>query len=161
MQFKVFQTIYEGCDKIDHLTLEAVVKWKYTFKFFFNFIFKEIEMLDSSKAIQESDIQVKIIISMRYFCRTCNFFNETLEKSLLIAWNWQMLPQFSKRVHVPQKNNYRPVNILPILCKLFERLVSKQLSQFFEIISSKFRCGFRKDYGAELCLLMMVIRIQN
>ena len=53
------------------------------------------------------------------------------------------------------KNNYRSVNILPILSKLFERLISKQLSEFFESILSKFQCGFRKGYGAQHCLLMM------
>ena len=54
------------------------------------------------------------------------------------------------------KNNYRPVSILPILSKLFERLISKQLSEFFESILSKFQCGFRKGYGAQHCLLMML-----
>ena len=66
-----------------------------------------------------------------------------------------MLLQSSKRVHVPQKNNYRPVNILPILSKLFEQLISKQLSEFFENIS-KFQCGFRKGYYAQHCFLMML-----
>ena len=54
------------------------------------------------------------------------------------------------------KDNYRPVNILPILSKLFERLISKQLLEFFESKLSKFQCGFRKVYGAQHCLLMIL-----
>ena len=54
------------------------------------------------------------------------------------------------------KNNYRPVSILPILSKLFERSISNQLSEFFKGILSKFKCGFRKGYGARRCLLMML-----
>ena len=64
-------------------------------------------------------------------------------------------PVFKKGART-SKNNYRPVSILPILSKLFERLISKQLSEFFESILSKFQCGFRKGYGAQHCLLMML-----
>ena len=66
-----------------------------------------------------------------------------------------MLFQSSKRLHVPQKN-LRPVSILPILSKLFERLIRKQLSEFFESMLSKLQCGFRKGYGTQHCLLMML-----
>ena len=34
--------------------------------------------------------------------------------------------------------------------------VIKQLSEIFEIILSKFQCSFRKDNGAQLCLLMIL-----
>ena len=64
-------------------------------------------------------------------------------------------PVFKKGART-SKNNYRPVSILPILSKLFERLINKQLSEFFERILSKFQCGFRKVYGAQHCLLMML-----
>ena len=40
------------------------------------------------------------------------------------------------------KNNYGPFNILPVLSKLFERLLSKQPAEFFERILSKYQCGF-------------------
>ena len=62
-------------------------------------------------------------------------------------------PIFKKRART-SKNNYRPVSILPILSKLFERLISKQFSEFFEGILSKFQCGFRKGYGAQLLMML-------
>ena len=62
-------------------------------------------------------------------------------------------PIFKKRKRT-SKNNYRPVSVLPILSKLFERLISKQFSEFFESILSKFQCGFRKGYGAQLLMML-------
>ena len=62
-------------------------------------------------------------------------------------------PIFEKRART-SKNNYRPVSILQILPKLFERLISKQFSEFFESILSKFQCGFRKGYGAQLLMML-------
>ena len=62
-------------------------------------------------------------------------------------------PIFKKRART-SKNNYRPVSILPILSKLFERLISKQFSEFFESILSKFQRGFRKGYGAQLLMML-------
>ena len=96
---------YEGCDplsrNIHHLTLKAFVKWRNhpsiliitsehenTPKFSFNFVLKEhvpeeIQMLDSSKAIQESDIPAKLIKgnSDLFAEIICKHFNESLEKS--------------------------------------------------------------------------------
>ena len=90
-------------------------------------------MLDSSKATQASDIPVKIKetdISVEVMCKLAN-----------------VTPVFKKDARI-LKNNYRPVSILPILSKLFERLISKQLSEYFESILSKFQCDFRKGYVA-------------
>ena len=108
-------------------------------------------MSDSSKAIQENDIPVKIIKenSDLFVELICKFFNESLEKSnfpdcLKLA---NVTPAFQTGART-SKNNYRPVSILPNLSKLFERWISKQLSVFFESTSSKIQCGFRKGYGA-------------
>ena len=67
-----------------------------------------------------------------------------------------MLPQFFKKDARTSKDNCRPVSILLILSKLFEQLISKQLSEFFESILAKFQCGFRKDFDAHNCPLMML-----
>ena len=94
---------YEGCDplsdNIDHATLKTIAKWRNhpsiftinsehenTPKFSFNFVSKEhvledIQILDSSKAIQESDILVKLIKenSDLFAEIICKYFNESLE----------------------------------------------------------------------------------
>ena len=98
-------------------------------------------MMDSSKAIQESDIPVKLIKqnSDLFAVIICKYFNESLEKSkfpdcLKLA---NVTPVFKKGARTSE-NNYRPVSILPILSKLFERLISKQLSEFFKVCYQNF-----------------------
>ena len=122
-------------------------------------VLEEIQMLYSWKAIQQSDIPVKLIkkINDPFAEIICKYFNESLEKSkfpdcLKLA---NVTPVFKKCART-SKNNYRPVSTLLILSKLFETLISKQLSEFFEIILSKFQYGFRKSYAAQHCLLMML-----
>ena len=55
-----------------------------------------------------------------------------------------------------KKENFRPISILPVLSKIFEKLMSKQLSNFFENILSKFQCGFKNGYSTQNCLLLML-----
>ena len=54
------------------------------------------------------------------------------------------------------KDNYRPVSILSNISKIYETLMFKQISEYFELILSKFQCGFRKGYSAQHCLLAML-----
>ena len=162
---------------IDHATLKTIVKWRNhpnilattsedenTPKRSFNFISKEhvleeIQMLDSSKAIQESDIPVKLIKenSDLFAEIICKYFSESLEKSKFPdCWKLANITAVFKKGARTSKNNYRPASILPILSKLLERLISKQFSEFFESVLSKFQCGFREGYGTQHCLLMML-----
>ena len=43
-----------------------------------------------------------------------------------------------------KKENYRLINILPLISKIFEKIICRQLSNHFDNILSKFQCGFRK-----------------
>ena len=45
------------------------------------------------------------------------------------------------------KENYRPVSILPLLSKVFEKLIYKQLSNYAESFLSSILCGFRKVHN--------------
>ena len=49
-----------------------------------------------------------------------------------------------------------PVSILSHISKIYQRLLFKQISEYFEHILSKFQCGFRKGYNAQHCLLTML-----
>ena len=53
------------------------------------------------------------------------------------------------------RNNYGPISILPLILKLFEKIMNKQLSLYFEKIRSNFQCGFRKGFSTQHCLLLM------
>ena len=162
---------------IDDPALKAIAKWrnypsilaiaseyKNKANFSFNFIskedvLKEIKMLHVSKAMHESDIPVKIIKANESFIAEaiCFYLNKALENGkfpncLKLANITPVLKNGART----SKNNYRPVSILPDFSKIFERLLRRQLSEFFDNILSKFQCSFRKGYGTQHCLLLML-----
>ena len=149
----------------NHPSIVAIAsEYKNRANFSFKFVSKEdvlteIKMLDVSMAIQESDIPVKIIKENENFFAEaiCFYFTKSLENGkfpncLKLA---NITPVFKKDSRT-SKNNYRPVSILPVFSKIFERLLSRQLSEFFDNILSKFQSGFRKGYGTQHCLLLML-----
>ena len=54
------------------------------------------------------------------------------------------------------KENYRPISILPNLSKVYERLMYNQIYPYFQTIFSKFQCGFRTGFNGQRYLLAMV-----
>ena len=55
-----------------------------------------------------------------------------------------------------QKNNYRPISILLVISKIFEKLICRQLLNLFDNILSKYQCGFKKGYTLQHCLILMI-----
>ena len=61
-----------------------------------------------------------------------------------------------KRGSGNQKGNYKPVSILPMIYKIFEKILSKQLHIYFENMLSNFQCGCRKGLSTQHCLLLII-----
>ena len=132
-----------------HLCVIAIVSEFTKECFSFNMItikdaFKEISILDSSKAIKAPEIPVKVIKDNGNFFaeQICPYFNESISKGkfpncLELA---NITPGFIKGARTSE-NNYRPVRILPIFSKIFEKPLQKQLLAFFNNILSKFQSG--------------------
>ena len=59
------------------------------------------------------------------------------------------------------KENDRPISILPNLSKVYERLMHNQMYPFFDQIVSKLQCGFHKGFSAEQCLIYMIEKWQT
>ena len=53
------------------------------------------------------------------------------------------------------KSNYRPVSILPLLSKPFERILYEQIDSHTKDILSKYQGGFRKRFSSQHSLLAM------
>ena len=66
------------------------------------------------------------------------------------------LPPILKQAEVKPIKNYRPASLLVAISKVYERLLYKQVSDYFERRLSKYQCDFRKSYSAQNCLLLMV-----
>ena len=98
-------------------------------------------MLDGSNGIQVSDITVKAINANENFftAAICFCFNKSLENgkfpNCLKLTN--ITPVIKKGART-SKNNSRPVSIPSVFFKIFERLLSRQLSEFFDNTLSKF-----------------------
>ena len=53
------------------------------------------------------------------------------------------------------KSNYRPVSILPLLSKPFERILYEQIDRHTKDILPKYQGGFRKRFSCQHSLLAM------
>ena len=67
----------------------------------------------------------------------------------------EFLPAFIKEEKLI-KSNYRHVSILPVISKIYERLIYEQIYKYFDQIFFKFQCGFRKEFTTQNCLLYMI-----
>ena len=61
-----------------------------------------------------------------------------------------------KKMETIFEGNYRPVSILVVVSKIFERIMDKQTNSFMENKLSKFLCGYWKFYNPQHALLVMV-----
>ena len=59
------------------------------------------------------------------------------------------------------KENYRPVSALPLLSKVYEKLLYKRLSDYVENILNVILCGFRKEHSTQHGLFKLLQSWQN
>ena len=52
--------------------------------------------------------------------------------------------------------NYRPVSVLPIVSKIFERLMHNQMNAYITKYLSPYLCGYRKGYNPQYALVTMI-----
>ena len=58
------------------------------------------------------------------------------------------------------KANYRPVSVLPLLSKVFEKIIYDQLYEYLENLLSGLLCGFRKAYFTQHALFRLIQKWQ-
>ena len=66
-----------------------------------------------------------------------------------------IIPIF-KRLECIIVNNYKPVSILPVVSKIFERIMQKQIKSYVDNYLSPYLCGYRKGYNAQYALTTMI-----
>ena len=67
----------------------------------------------------------------------------------------EVIPLY-KKLDPLNKENYRPVSLLPHLPKVFERIIYKQINSYMESKLTKCLTGFRKSHGTQHSLLTML-----
>ena len=120
-----------------------------------------IKTLNTKKACPDGDIPVKLIkMNEDIFSRLVfqNFSQSLINGDFPHCLKQaEVIPPFKKEKNL-DKSNYRPVSILPLISKIYERLMYDQMYKYFNQIFSKFQCGFRKGFSTQNCLLN---RIEN
>ena len=122
-------------------------------------VMKEINNLKTNKATQSTDIPSKFIKENSDIFGDFIFGNYNNYVSYSIFLNSlknAIITPVHKNGAKTSKDNYRPVSILSNISNIYERLMFKQISEYFEPILSKFQCGFRKGFSAQHCLLAML-----
>ena len=114
--------------------------------------FKEIEteirLLKLNKASQYSDTPTKIIkenldIFSNFICES---INNSIKSSIFPSClKHADVTPLHKKCNKSLKENYRPVSILPILSKVFERSMFKQMSSFLMTYFQNISMASEKD----------------
>ena len=134
------------------------------FTFSFNLISREDivkkrNKLKAKKASQKTDIPVKIVkenvdIISHFMYHN---FNYSLSCSTFpTGMKYADVTTIHKKDDKTDKTNYRLINILPNLSKVYQRLMCYQTWPYFNLVFSIFQCGYRKGFNAQQFLLTMV-----
>ena len=66
-----------------------------------------------------------------------------------------------KKDEPTDKENYRLVSVLPLLSKIFERLIYDQLNEYLDQYLNSLLCGFRKAHSTQHALFRLLQEWQN
>lgn len=85
-----------------------------------------------------------------------HIFNTIITTSIFpAAWKCAKIIPIPKKMHPVSSGDYRPISILPILSKSFEKIISKQLTRYLHV-NAKLYClqsGFRASHSTTTALL--------
>lgn len=149
----------------NHPSLEMIDKKNFE-KNVFNFkptdhktVSKIIDKLNPKKATGADKISAKVLKTVKDTVAEpmTNLINMTITASTFpnSAKRAQVSPLF-KKDDAMIKSNFRPVSLLPIPSKIFEKVLANQLSEYFDSIFDNFLCAFRKGHGCQTTILRLL-----
>ena len=120
----------------------------------------EIKNLDTKKSGTFRDIPVKPLTQVcEVVCEPlAEIWNEQVIKNKIFPSELKLadITPIFKSLQKTLVENYRPVSILPIVSKMFERIMDKQTDSYIDKILSPYLCGYRKGYSCQYALLSMI-----
>jgi hypothetical protein len=113
--------------------------------------------LDSKPAPGISDIQTAILKHIWPIASTmlASIFNSCIDTGqFCLEWAAKILPLYKNKGDRHKVNSYRSIAILPQVRKVFERILVRQLTKYFNDSSlfSSSQHGFRKGHLSETAL---------
>ena len=64
----------------------------------------------------------------------------------------------SKKNNPLSKKNYRPISVLPVISKVFEKLMQNQINLHIETFLSPYLCDYRKGFNSQHALISLIER---
>ena len=123
------------------------------------FIHKQINKINIKKATGKDGISAKMLkLAEPVIAKpVSNMINKSLKSSVFPfkLKEAEVIP-LHKKNNTLDKSNYRPVSILPVLSKKFERAIYNQLINHFNIHFHPFLSAFRPGYGCHTTLLKIL-----
>ena len=100
-----------------------------------NLVKEQLDSLNTSKSPGPDEIHSKLLFELR------DFLTQVLTKIFNTSWDETKLPDDWERAHIDSifkkvkkslADNYRPVSITSIVCKLFEKIIRAHLMEHLE-----------------------------
>ena len=120
-----------------------------------------LNTLDPNKATGSDRISGKLLrISARGICHSLSLlFNSSLKTGEFSSeWKEALVTPVYKKGEKEIVCNYRPISILPVVAKVFERIVHTQLYTYFQEnnLLHPAQCGFRSGHSTQDVLVSLV-----
>ena len=119
----------------------------------------EISELNPNNASIENDIPAKIFIVSKdivsYYLS--NIYNDCKQDNKYhLSLKAADVTPIHKKDEKTTMKNYRPVSLIPIVSKLFERNMYDQILEYINNFLSPYIFGYRKGHSTEQCLIVML-----
>ena len=140
----------------EHITINEKFSFKETTK---NEIQDNIKLLNTKKITVDGDIPSKMLILTNEISSEIitNIYNESKEiQRFPYSLKLADVKPIHKKSEKTNKENYRPISLLPTISKLFERDMYSQIINYIDKHLSPFLFGFRKGHSTEVCLNVML-----
>ena len=66
-----------------------------------------------------------------------------------------------KKDEPTDKETYRPISVLPLLSKIFERLIYDQFNEYLDQYLNSLLCGFKKAHFTQHAVFRLLQELQN
>ena len=118
-----------------------------------------IKTVNTRKAFPDGDVPVKFVIMNEDIFSTLIFqnFNQSLVNGELphCLKQDEVISVFKNQEKLDKSNN-RPVSFLPVISKIYQRLMYDQMFNIFVKLSLNFNVVFVKDLALQNCFLYMI-----
>ena len=119
---------------------------------------KQIGALDPKK--NGGCIPTKLLIATRHIVSKplAEIWNEELVKGKTFSGKLKLgdITPIFKSLQNTLEKNYRPITVLIVVSKIFEKIMDKQTNEYMERFLSKYLCGYREHYSCEIALVPMI-----